>query len=606
MSELQERRYKETTPDKTVKRIKEILKKHHVEVEENWGKKSKVGTYSLRVCIKGTNIGQNGKGMTKEYALASGYAEFLERYQNGMFVFRPEKESAEYPFVYSADEKKLTIEEIVNQKDSFIEKIYERNQESDDSKLGLMQKILKGKEEIICLPHYSVKEQKTVYIPHVLSCHLCGSNGMCAGNSPEEALIEGISEILERYVTMQLLYQKIAVPEIPDDYISKFPKVQELMEKLKSNEGYVCKLVDCSFGGKYPVAGLIILQKNTGRFGFKLGAHPDYGIAMERCFTEAAQGMDIYHYAQSCLFDFKNEDIETEENIREFVNLNVATVPYQVFSKEKTYQFIPKEDVSHLNNNEILNQMIEALLKDGKDILIRDVSSFGFPSYRIIIPGMTEVSQAKEAGRFQSYEQLEYYLKDLSRISLANIEDVIENLEIQVNEIGFNSLDMFMGLKDTSMLPCEEIGNGAKYFLAICYIMNGEYAKAEKVLEDILFIAQNIAPESHILTLLRVIYYYASAMNKIKDHEKVMDYMNLLFDEEISKLIDQNFKNQEEIMIRHYPITKEDYVENDDNYFLPFMQTLRKAQKENIVEQESLSELFRSNFKIYKGIPASL
>ena len=212
---------------------------------------------------------------------------------------------------------------------------------------------------------------------------------------------------------------------------------------------------------------------------------------------------------------------------------------------------------------------------------------------------MTEVSQAKEAGRFQSYEQLQYYLKDISRISLANIDDVIENLEIQVNEIGFNSLDMFMGLKDIQVLPCEEIGNGAKYFLAICYIMKGEYEKAEKVVEDILFIAQNIAPQSQTLTLLRVIYYYASAMNKIQDHEKVMEYMNLLFDKEISKLIDQNFKNQEEIIIRHYPITKEDYVENDDNYFLPFMQTLRNAQKENIIAQDSLSELFRQgNAKI--------
>ena len=91
MSELQERRYKETTPDKTVKRIKEILKKHKIEIEENWGKKSKVGTYSLRVCIKGTNIGQNGKGMTKEYAMASGYAEFLERYQNGMYLNQKKK-----------------------------------------------------------------------------------------------------------------------------------------------------------------------------------------------------------------------------------------------------------------------------------------------------------------------------------------------------------------------------------------------------------------------------------------------------------------------------------------------------------------------------------
>ena len=97
----------------------QIILSNILQIEENWGKKSKVGTYSLRVCIKGTNIGQNGKGMTKEYAMASGYAEFLERYQNGMFVFKPEKETQEYPFVYSADEKKLTVEEIVGQNDSF-------------------------------------------------------------------------------------------------------------------------------------------------------------------------------------------------------------------------------------------------------------------------------------------------------------------------------------------------------------------------------------------------------------------------------------------------------------------------------------------------------
>ncbi len=592
MSELQERRYKETTPDKTVKRIKEILKKHNVEVEENWGKKSSVGTHSLRVCIKGTNIGQNGKGMTKDYALASGYAEFLERYQNGMFVFRTEKETIDFPFTYSADEKKLTIEEIEKQEDSFINNTYEDNKEICSSKLEFLKEVFKNKEKVTCLPYYSVKENKVIYIPHILSCHLCGTNGMCAGNSAEEALIEGISEILERYVSMQILYQKIALPEIPENYLSNFPKVQDMLHKLKENPDYVCKLVDCSFGGKYPVAGLIILQKNTGRFGFKLGAHPDYGIAMERCFTEAAQGMDIYNYAQSCLFDFKNDDIDSEENIREFVHVNVATVPYQVFASEKTYEFVPREQVSMLNNNKILNQMIEELLADGQDILIRDVSSLGFPSYRIIIPGMTEMSHAKMAGRFDSYEKLEYYLKDLNRIHLDNLDEVIENLEIQINEIGFHSLDMFMGIKDIAMLPCEDIGNGAKYFLAICYIMNEEYEKAEKALEDIIFVSQSIAPENATTILLKAVYYYAGAMNKIQDHEKVMYYMNLLFDEEISNLLDESFKNKEKILINHYRIEQEDYVENDDNYFLPFMHTLRKAQKENVITQNQLSDLF--------------
>lgn len=304
MSVLQEMRYKETSPEKTVKRIKEILKKHGVAVEENWTKKSSVGTYSLRLCVKGTNLGQNGKGMTKEFAMASAYAEFLERYQNGILVFRQEKPTAKLPFIYSADEKNLSVEELTTQNDSFIHQIFMDNEEECSDKRNLLEQILGKENQITCLPHYSVKDKKVVYIPHVLSCHLIGTNGMCAGNSPEEAMIEGISEILERYVTMQLIYQKVALPEIPDSYLEKFPKVKEMIERLRKKDGYVCKLLDCSLGGKYPVAGLVIIQKNTGRFGFKLGAHPDYGIAMERCFTEAAQGMDIYDYAMRMFIRF--------------------------------------------------------------------------------------------------------------------------------------------------------------------------------------------------------------------------------------------------------------------------------------------------------------
>ena len=421
---------------------------------------------------------------------------------------------------------------------------------------------------------------------------------MCAGNSPEEALIEGISEILERYASMQIIYQKLALPEIPDEFIAKFPKVQGMYEKLKKSEGYVCKLLDCSMGGKYPVAGLIILQKNTGRFGFKLGAHPDYGIAMERCFTEAAQGMDIYTYAQGCLYDFKNEDLSSAENIREFIDTNVATLPYQLLSSEKSYNFTEMEDVSNLSNNQILNKLINQILKEGHDIIIRDVSTLGFPSFRIIIPGMTEVTRTKMAGRYREFEDVEYLLKDLNRINLINLPKVIKMLETLIYDGGFESLYFLMNVKDTNLLPCEKINNGTKYFLAICYIMNKEYEKAEKLLEDILFVSSNLIPEDITTTLVRAVYYYSAAMNRLNSHEKAMEYINLLFDEEVAKAIDFSFSERENILINHYLVKQEDYVENDDTYYLPFMKTLKKMQKENIIDQMGLQKLFNySNFE---------
>ena len=102
--------------------------------------------------------------MTKDFALASAYAEFLERYQNGILVFRPEKPTKELPFTYSGDEKKLSIEEIMKENDSFIEKIYEENKQECPDKKELLRKIFgqeKGKK-IISLPHYSVKEKRVV------------------------------------------------------------------------------------------------------------------------------------------------------------------------------------------------------------------------------------------------------------------------------------------------------------------------------------------------------------------------------------------------------------------------------------------------------------
>ena len=295
MSELQDRRYKETTPEETVKRIKKILNEIGIEVEEKWQKKSSVGTYALRVRIKGSDMGQNGKGMTKEFAMASGYAEFLERLQNGVFRFRKEKPTEELPFTNFPDEKNLTVEELMNEKNSIIENIlntnnYEKN--TKEEKIKYIKEIMNVGDEkqengnIVSVPYYSVKYKNIQYIPCELFSYSFGTNGMCAGNSPEEALIEGLSEILERYVAIRILEEKLVLPEIPESYIENFPKVKKMVEKLKEKDEYYFRLVDCSLGGKYPVAGLYIIQKNTGRFGFKLGAHPDYGVAMERCFTE--------------------------------------------------------------------------------------------------------------------------------------------------------------------------------------------------------------------------------------------------------------------------------------------------------------------------------
>ena len=602
MSILQERRYKEVTPEETVKKLKNLLNKLGIEVEEKWSNESSVGTYSLRVTVKGTDIGQNGKGMTKEFAMASSYAEFFERFQNGMFRFRMEKPTKQIPFSNSPDEKHLTVEEAVNGNNSFFEYILKENGKGNlrgKEKIEYIKEILNEnsklvpKEDYIYLPYYSVKNEDIEYIPDRLFSYLYDTNGMCAGNSKEEALIEGLSEILERYAGTKMVKEKITLPEIPMSYIEKFPKVKKMVDKLNKNTEYYFRLVDCSFGGKYPVAGLYILEKNTGRFGFKLGAHPDYGIAMERCFTEAAQGKDIYEYAENCIFDFYDGEGTEDRNLTEYIFTHFAAAPYQVIGSKPDYEFVEMPDVSELDNKTILKNLVNTILGEGRDILVRDVSVLGFPAFSIAIPGMSEETFDPKATYFNLFVTMQALLKDFHNITMDNIKQVTEIMEVIVKEIGYEKLSILISLKDISILPCEKIGMGAKYFLAILYIMNKEYEKASKILEDLSFISDNLVENPVEKITVKATYYYAAGMDKLKSHEETMYYIKMLFDEEIANYIDSSFKDLKDTLVNHYGITEDDYVDNDDSYYLPFMKRFREAQRDNIINQMSNKDIFK-------------
>ena len=537
----------------------------------------------------------------------AGYAEFFERLQNGMFRFRMEKPTEEIPFVNSPDEKFLTVEQALNIEEygkiqnSFFENILKENRKGNkttEEKVDYIKEILNEnsnlveKEQYNYLPYYSVKNKDLEYIPDRLFSYLFDTNGMCAGNSPEEALIEGLSEILERYAGMKIFKDKITLPEIPDKYIDKFPKVKKMVEKLKQNKDYYFKLVDCSFGGKYPVAGLYIIEKNTGKFGFKMGAHPDYGIAMERCFTEAAQGRDIYEYAETCIFDFYGYENGKNRNLTEFIFADLSLVPYQVIGEKPDYQFKEMPDVSNLDNKVILKNMVKAILEDGKDILIRDLSILGFPTFSIAIPGMSEISFDPNATHFNIFVTMQKLMQNIESINLRNIREVIRIMELIVNDIGYEKLSILISLIDSSILPCEQMGMGAKYFLATLYIMNKQYEKAARILEDLSFIAESLLQNNLEKIMIKAVYYYASAMDKLQNHEKAMYYIDLLFDKDIANCIDFSFKDAQDILINYYGITKEDYVDNDDSYYLPFMKKLREEQRENRIEQIDNKKIF--------------
>ena len=117
---------------------------------------------------------------------------------------------------------------------------------------------------------------------------------------------------------------------------------------------------------------------------------------MERTLTEAAQGNDILEYVNRSTVDFFNINVTDWINMTNSFKVGLSQYPYQIFSDKLAYKFTKPKDVSKMSNFDICNSLIKSLMKYGYDVLIRDVSTLGFPSCHIIVPGLSELIDASD------------------------------------------------------------------------------------------------------------------------------------------------------------------------------------------------------------------
>ena len=207
-------KHKDCSPEETVFRIRRILQEAELYPVLTWTEDEFDGVCSNRVFLDPVmGLGTNGKGTGRRYAEASAFAELIERIQNRILhikAFGPEESpypiSDRYP-----DEKDMRLEELVAQKDAFLEGLFRclGFQTAMEKKLYLQ----KAAEEfysktdgtIPVIPFADPTGDRAVWLPAAVLVSFCGSNGMSAGNTMEEALVQGFSEILERYSQARIL-----------------------------------------------------------------------------------------------------------------------------------------------------------------------------------------------------------------------------------------------------------------------------------------------------------------------------------------------------------------------------------------------------------------
>ena len=390
----------------------------------------------------------NGKGATKESALASALGEYIERLSNNHFyagAFWGE-EIANAPFVHYPTERwfkpgpkdALPLEIL----DDYCLAIYDPEGELRAS--NLIDTNSGNIERGICaLPYVRQSDGEVVYFPSNLIENLFVSNGMSAGNTLAEAQVQCLSEIFERAVKREILESEIALPDVPQDVLAKYPGILAGIEGLEA-QGFPVLVKDASLGGIYPVMCVTLMNPRTGGVFASFGAHPSFEVALERSLTELLQGRSFEGLNDLPQPTFESNAVTEPNNFVEHFIDSSGIVSWRFFSAKADYEFVEWDftaqgdgvnDSANAEEAATLFGILESLGKESY-MAVYDQLGAGFAvSCRILVPGYSEVYPVEDLVWDNTNKALLFRndilnLHQLDDASLAALLDRLENNEL--------------------------------------------------------------------------------------------------------------------------------------------------------------------------------
>ena len=418
--------YKDARPVDTVKRIKEILSKYGVETEERWVQSDVPNCYSLRVTIAGTKIGTNGKGVTKEFALASGYGEFMERLQIGN-IWRNKLSFEKGISAVDAHSQIVSRDSLLERNAKWYQLYSDRLFNFTGIKMTpreLLDQFVDKNGQVEAVLYYCVTTGTMEHLPLEIVKSVYASNGGAAGNTLEEAIVQAISEIVERNHEMRVIRDDALAPEIPEDVLRMYPIAYQIIQYLRGN-GFRVVVKDCSLGTKFPVVCVCVVEIATGKYHTHFGAHPNFEIALQRTLTETFQGRNLKNVARFSALCYTEED---SQNFRRFIQeltMGCAEKKPKFFVHKAQGAYQPCPGFSGSNNRECLAECIDYFREMGYDVLIRDFSSLGFPTCQVIIPGYSDVIAHRFSLKFNDYRYRAGATKALRNPTVASPQDLL-------------------------------------------------------------------------------------------------------------------------------------------------------------------------------------
>ena len=390
----------------------------------------------------------NGKGTTKEGALASALGEFIERLSSNHFYAEAfwGEDVANLPFVHYPNEKwfkpgsddSIPVEIL----DEYCLKIFNPDGELLGSHLidtnsGNLQR------GICSLPYVRKSDGEVVYFPSNLIENLYVSNGMSAGNTLAETQVQCLSEIFERAVKREIIEGEMALPDVPYEVLAKYPGILAGIQGLEE-QGFPVLVKDASMGGLYPVMCVTLMNPRTGGVFASFGAHPSFEVALERSLTELLQGRSFEGLNDLPPPTFVSNAVTEPNNFVEHFIDSSGIMSWRFFSDKSNFSFVEWDfsNKGKSSNREQAEALFNILQSKGKEIYMATHNDLGAMSCRILVPGYSEVYPVEDLIWDNTNKALLFRadilnLHRLDNNSLAALLDRLSNNELdEYSDIG--------------------------------------------------------------------------------------------------------------------------------------------------------------------------
>ena len=456
MFETINRPYKEREAPDTIATIRAILAPLGLLPQETFHANPYPEVYSLSLELSEDKGGfrSNGKGRNNEFCLASAYAEFIERMQNGLYATLPRTFLAElrreHGFYYSPDEEYLQQDQFEALLPEIVGDIvrYTGDGRADFIASYFARIKANGTPGVVAMPFYDTLNRQVVGLPFNLLLLTVGSNGMAAGNTLAEAIFQGLCELLERWGAAEVFYNKLTPPTVFRDYLSRYPKECVIIAAIEQSGKYKVTVKDFSAGKRIPSVGVIVENRIARTYRLDVGSDTCFQVALSRCLTEVYQGVE-----NEAAFDaaalpipqaeapyFLKDDAaslyQRWQAFTQFTKDGRGPFPLSLFGSQPSYAFDPDVFTQRSSYEEEDRRLVTYFHRLGHNVYIRDVSFLGFPSVFIYVPvvsaeGRKNVPAPASQGNYAMLEidRIESKIFGLSQLSGEELLEVVKVLE---------------------------------------------------------------------------------------------------------------------------------------------------------------------------------